>query len=419
MYPGGTRGRIMTIRTARYNRAGRFALAFAAAAMLAACTPPTRGTALRPVPQPAAPAEPQVNLSAPAPVALLLPVGAEGGVAAEAQGIANAAMLAAEELGGNAVALRIYDTAGGLGGGPGGAAAAARRALDDGAALLLGPLFGSNVGAAASVAAARGVNVISFSTDANVAGANVWLVGQLPSTEAARIVSFAAGAGYSRIGVFAPDTPYGVAATRAVQDGARRAGAMVAAQGSYNRSFEGIQAAAAPYAKDHLASGAQAVVLPEEGDGLRSAAAFLDFNGVSPRSGKYLGLSIWSKDPGIVKERALQGGWFAAPDPFRLSAFERRYAARYGAAPSRLAHLGYDAAAAAVAMVESARAARLITPFDWTAITDPAGFSGAAGAFRFTPEGLNQRALAVLEVAPEGFIVVDPAPVAAGGRAGL
>lgn len=405
----------MTIGTANINRAGRIALGFMAAAALAACAPQTRGPAPRPAPQAAAPAKPVVKLSAPAPVALLLPVGAQGGVAAEAQGIANAAMLAAEELGGAAVALRVYDTAGG----PGGAAAAARRALDDGAALLLGPLFGANAGAAAQVAAQRGVNVISFSTDANVAGGNVWLVGQLPSGEAERIVGFARGAGYGRIGVFAPDTPYGAAATRAVQDAARRTGATVAAQGTYNRSFEGIQTASAPYAKDHLGAGAQAVVLPEEGDGLRSAAAFLDFHGVSPRSGKYLGLSVWAKDPGIVKERALQGGWFAAPDPFRLSAFEKRYAARYGASPSRLAHLGYDAAAAAVAMVESARAARNDTPFDRVAITDPAGFSGAAGAFRFTADGLNDRALAVLEVAPEGFIVVDPAPQTAGGRAGL
>jgi ABC-type branched-subunit amino acid transport system substrate-binding protein len=321
-------------------------------------------------------------------------------------------MLAAEELGGAAVALRVYDTSGG-------ADAAARRALDDGAALLLGPLFGANAVAAGTAAAQRGVNVISFSTDAAVAGGNVWLVGQLPSGEADRIVAFARGAGYGRIGVFAPDTPYGAAAERAVQDAARRSGASVVASGRYNRSFEGIQTASEPYSQAHLGAEAQAVVLPEEGDGLRSAAAFLDFHGVSPRDGKYLGLSVWAKDPAIVKERALQGGWFAAPDPFRLSAFEQRYAARYGASPPRLAHLGYDAAAAAVAMVESARAARGASPFSRAAITDPGGFSGAAGTFRFTPGGLNERALAVLEVAPDGFIVVDPAPAAPGGRAGL
>ena len=36
--------------------------------------------------------------------------------------------------------------------------------------------------------------------------------------------------------------------------------------------------------------------------------------------------------------------------------------------------------------------------------------SGVDGLFRFTPNGLVQRGLAVLEVEPEGRVVVSPAP---------
>jgi len=406
-------------------RARRLALSLLAAAALAACAPAQRAAAPaapRPVPQ--APAEARVNLMAPAPVALLLPMSAGGAVAAEAQGIANAARMAIEELGPDAVTLSIIDTgtgerSGGMSGdrtGASGAAAATRRALDGGAALILGPLFAADAAQAGRIAAQRGVNVISFSTSADVAGGNVWLAGQLPSDEARRIIGFARDRGFARIGLFRPDTPYGLAALDAVRGAA---GGALVAQGVYNRSFEGIQAAAKPYADQHLAAGADAVVLPEEGQGLRTVAAFLDFEGVSPREGKYLGLGIWAKDPDVRKEGSLQGGWFAAADPFRLDAFARRYAARFGEAPQWLTPLGYDVAAAAVAMMRAGREQRLETPFDAAAITDPAGFAGATGRVRFTRDGLNTRALAVLEVTGDGFLVVDPAPRAPGEAAGF
>jgi branched-chain amino acid transport system substrate-binding protein len=411
----------MTITGASYNhpprsRGTRLAIVIAALAALTACAQPPRterAAVPQAAPQPAAQAE--IDLNRRAPVALLVPLGAQGGPAAEARGIADAARMAVEELGAGLVALEVYDT----GGTASGTASATRRALDGGAALILGPLFGANAAVAGAAAAARGVNVISFSTSTEVAGGNVWLISQLPSDEAQRIVAFAHSKGYSRLGVFRPDTPYGVAADTAVQAAARRSGAAVVAQGVYNYSFEGIQTAAQPYSVAHIAAGADAVVLPAEDIGLRTVASFLDNFGVSQRSGKYLGFSIWAKDPRVRKEYALQGGWFPSADPDRIEAFAKRYAARFGTAPTWLAPLGYDAAAAAIAMVRAARASGLSTAFDAAAITDPAGYSGATGALRFTPDGLNQRALAVLEVTSEGFLVVDPAPAAPGGTAGL
>ena len=49
-------------------------------------------------------------------------------------------------------------------------------------------------------------------------------------------------------------------------------------------------------------------------------------------------------------------------------------------------------------------------PFSQQAILNPSGFTGVDGLFRFTPDGLVQRGLAVLEVTPQGSIVVSPAP---------
>ncbi|MGG7567042.1 penicillin-binding protein activator [Rhodovulum sp. DZ06] len=407
----------MTSASATCNRPRRRALrglALAGICALAAACGQTAGGDRARAPQaaqPAAPATPQADLSAPLPVALLLPLGADGEAGERARGVAEAARMAASEFGAEAIALRILDT----GGTPAGAAGAARQAVEGGAQLILGPATSANTGPAAAAAAPRGINVISFSTDATVAGGNVWLAGLLPSDEAQRVLGFAARNGRSGLGIFRPDTPYGAAARRAAGRAAAEAGMTILADTAYNRSFEGIEAASQPYAQEHRAAGADAVLLPEDGLALRTAAAFLEFHGVSARANKFLGLGTWIKDPGTLKERSLHGGWFAAPDPFRLAQFEDAFEARTGRPATPLAHLGYDVVAAAAEMARRGRDAGDATPFDAAAITDPGGFAGATGAFRFTPDGLNRRALAVLEVSPEGFIVADPAPAAAPG----
>src|SRR6266849_3313041 len=60
---------------------------------------------------------------------------------------------------------------------------AAQQAIGEGAEIILGPLFAHSVGAAAQIARARGVPLIAFSTDANVAANGVYLLSFLPESE--------------------------------------------------------------------------------------------------------------------------------------------------------------------------------------------------------------------------------------------
>jgi hypothetical protein len=56
-------------------------------------------------------------------------------------------------------------------------------------------------------------------------------------------------------------------------------------------------------------------------------------------------------------------------------------------------------------------------PFNTTALQDPNGFVGIDGVFRFGPNGLVQRGLAVLEAQPTGPTVVESAPDSFSGAA--
>jgi len=118
-----------------------------------------------------------------------------------------------------------------------------------------------------------------------------------------------------------------------------------------------------------------------------------------------LGSGLWDV-PDIGNEPALAGGWFAAAAPEPRRVFEQHFREVYGHEPPRLASLGYDAAALAAALSRGAGG----EPFSQQAILNPSGFTGVDGLFRFAPSGLVQRGLAVLEVEPQGDVLVSPAP---------
>ncbi len=384
------------------------ALAFALVSCGPTREPPPQQPATAPAQQPSD--QPRAGRTVapggPVTVALLAPLTAQSEEAAGVgNALANAARMAATDLGERSLNLSIHDTRGT----PEGARAAAEAAVGEGAALILGPLFGANTGPVAEVARGAGINAISFSSDSSVAGGPVFVSGFLPEAEAARIVGFAASRGRDRLAVFYPETDYGRAALRGAERAAGGIGARVVTASGYSRTFEGIQNSAGSFAGAARSAGANAVLLPDSGQGVRSAAAFLDYGGIDPAEVQYLGLGQWN-DPEIRQEASLRGGWFPAPDPDRFEDFAGLYAARHDGRPPLVAVLGYDAVQATGQLLAEARATGSRTPFGRAELTRAQGFRGALGPFRFEPDGTSRRAMAVLRVSAEGFEVIDPAP---------
>jgi branched-chain amino acid transport system substrate-binding protein len=123
------------------------------------------------------------------------------------------------------------------------------------------------------------------------------------------------------------------------------------------------------------------------------------------RTTQLLGSGLW-EDPQIFSNAALEGAWYAAPDSTGFRNFSSRYRTRYGQDPVRTATLAYDTVALVAALTKTQGAAR----FSEAILTNPSGFTGIDGLFRFRPDGLNQRGLAVLRVAPAGGQTISPAP---------
>ena len=72
----------------------------------------------------------------------------------------------------------------------------------------------------------------------------------------------------------------------------------------------------------------------------------------------------------------------------------------------RPATLAYDAVALIAALVKTQGPQR----FSPETLTNPSGFSGIDGLFRFRADGTNERGLAVLRVTSSGAQVISPPP---------
>ncbi|MCC6306559.1 MAG: ABC transporter substrate-binding protein [Rhodobacteraceae bacterium] len=349
-------------------------------------------------------AGPVIDTRAAVPVALLVPAGSgQASDAVLAQALENAARLAVSDLEGVAIDLRVYPTAGQ----PAQAAAAAARAVADGAKIVLGPVFGGEANAAGLAVAGRGINVLSFSNNADIAGGNVFVLGPTFANSAARLVRYARGRGISRLMVVHERTTAGEVGRDAIVAAAAAAGAPVTAVASFEFSQAGVVAAVPAIAGQARGAGAEALFLTADTAGaLPLLTQLLSENGVSPEVARFIGLTRWDIPAATLALPGIQGGWFALPDPDLSQRFAARYAAAYGASPHPIAGLAYDGIAAIGALVRAGRGDALTRE----ALTQPSGFVGTGGIFRFLADGTNERGMAVAEVRNAQVVVIDAAP---------
>jgi ABC-type branched-subunit amino acid transport system substrate-binding protein len=333
-------------------------------------------------------------------VALLLPIGAAGPTASVAKAIKQAAELALFDFDNPNVALVPKDTKGT----PDGARLAAESAIQDGAELIIGPLFAQEVRAASQVARRSGVPMIAFSSDEKVAGSGVYLLSFLAGRDVPRIVSFAMSRGKRNFAVLVPQTAYGRIAEEAFAKAVAAGGGDAPVRASFSA---GNMSGAVQQVATAVKSGQRidALFLPAGRDELPTLAPLLANAGLTSASVQFIGTGQWDY-PNVGNARALDGGWYPAPDPKGWNTFAESYAKTYGGTPPRIASLGYDAVSLAVSLSQNPPGQR----YSYSQLTRSSGFAGVDGLFRLLPDGTSERGLAILEVAPGGPRVIDAAP---------
>jgi ABC-type branched-subunit amino acid transport system substrate-binding protein len=329
-------------------------------------------------------------------VGLILPLSGAGNAGVAAQSMKNAAEMALAEFQNPNIQLLIKDD----GGSQQGASQGAQQALGEGAEIILGPLFAASVPATAQLARTRGVSVIAFSTDSSVAGRGVYLLSFLPESDINRIVDYASGTGKRSYAALVPDNAYGNVVEAAFKQAVGRKGGRVVAFEKYgaDRSTPARTVAQA------LGS-ADALLLADDGDSVVATADALTAAGANLRNIQLLGTGLWD-NPRVFASQSLQGGLYAAPDPSGYRSFSGRYRTRFGGEPVRTATLAYDAVALVAALARTQGPQR----FAQETLTNPSGFAGIDGLFRFRSDGTNERGLAVMKVTTGGGVPVAGSP---------
>jgi ABC-type branched-subunit amino acid transport system substrate-binding protein len=346
-----------------------------------------------------APAGPQQEPSAvgsgQVKVGLILPLSAGGNAGIVGQSMKNAAEMALAEFQNPNIQLLVKDDAGS----PQGAGAAAQQAVGEGAEIILGPLFAASVPGVAQVARNRGISVIAFSTDSSIAGRGVYLLSFLPESDVNRIVDYAAGTGKRSFAALVPDNAYGNVVEAAFKQAVGRKGRLVAFE-----KYSGDRAGPARTVAQMLGS-ADALMIADDGESVVATADALTAAGSNLRNIQLLGTGQWD-NPRVFASQALQGGLYPAPDPAGFKAFTGRYRQRFGNDPVRTATLAYDAVALMAALARTQGPAR----FSPETLTNPSGFAGIDGLFRFRSDGTNERGLAVMKVTTGGGVAVAGSP---------
>lgn len=321
-----------------------------------------------------------------------------------------------------------------------GARAAAEAAIESGAEVLLGPVFAENVNAAARIAVPYSVPIVAFSSDRTVAQPGVYLLSFQAEEEVRRVTQYAMSQGLLTFGALVPANSYGELASDVLSQTVFRNGGTVTNIVSYDtesKDFRPFAKKIAEYdqraealkqhmnelrlrnddeAKNELAKlekqetfGAvsyQAVLIPAGGTTLRGLAPLLPYFDVDNRQVRFLGTGLWD-DAALWREPALSGGWFAAPSPDQREAFFSMFKSTFDYVPPRLASLGFDAMMLTAAL---ARGMPRGERFTGERLTNPSGFAGVDGVFRFRSDGSAERGLAVIEIRDGKTEVVSPAP---------
>ncbi len=326
-------------------------------------------------------------------IALLLPV--TGPDAQVGQSIANATTLALLDTRNTNIRMTTYDTTLGV-------EAAARKAVSDGNRLILGPLRSDDVIGVARIASPARVPIISFSNDVGAAGQNVFLMGHLPNQSIDRSVRFAKAKNMNRFAGIVPKTVYGQRAMSNLTKSVRDAGGTLVTVQEIDASVASMDAAAK---KIKAAGPIDAILIADSGRAAINVIPALRRNGVN--APKFLGTDQWNIDGTLSSSPALMGAWFASVSDALYKQYAVKYRARFGTAPYRLSSLGYDSV---LLVARVAQNWKLGTAFPAKELTDPQGFIGIDGAFRFLPNGVSERMLEMQEIQKGKFVTVDPAP---------
>ena len=371
----------------------RTVLGLGAALLLASCDMPSGG--------------PRIG-QGPVSVALLVPANSEDvRVNNLADTLIAAANLAISDADASRIQLSIFPTQGTVEG----ARRAAQLALESRAKVVVGPLYADNAVAVGQVLSGSGIPIISFSNNPQIAGGNVYALGQSFEDTATRILSYAKSQGRSRVIAVVPEGASGEVATAAISNAASLTGVTFAGRASYEFSQQGVQRGAPEIVAQINSTGSDIAILSANPAGaLPLLAQSLGDADLNTSRTRVAGLARWDVPASTLSLVTLQEGLFALPNVATSTDFASRFESFAGIPPQLVTGVSYDA----MTIVTSRLAAGGSSPFARDQLLSDT-YSGASGTFRIAESGQARRELAIAQVRETSYEVVSQTQISEAG----
>ncbi len=295
--------------------------------------------------------------------------------------------------------------------------------------IVIGPIFSTSIEAIEKDARQNHITVISLSNNQQLMGkisndGGIFLAGIMPEAQVDKIVGYSLKQGKFTFAIIAPNNSYGQTINSLFKkiikgrDGDFITSEFYEANGKdLDRVVDRvINSFSIP---EHLKTKRdvviteadriypQVIIIPESGKILSRIAATIKRQNKDERDFQLIGTSQWD-DISTLNDFNLNGGWFVAPESEKFRNFEKAFYQTYGKFPPRISSIVYDSVAV-LADLADRKNGQIPTVQDFTGYNNPPknGFEGIDGLFRFLPNGLVQRNLAVLQVANGHFETLE------------
>ncbi len=364
-------------------------------------------------------------------VALLLPT--TGVYANTGIGMRNAATMALEDSNNPNLVLRFYDTQST----PNGARIALENAQSNNPDIIIGPLLSNNLSAILDEVD-NDIPLISFATNPDILGNNIYSIGLLSENQVDRMFSYISALGKTKFGLLLPQNNTGQSTLKSAQIAAQKYGIELikttfyppnttdfstilkemtdyekrkSAMNAHKKQLQSLAAAGDNTAQrklqrlgdnDSIASTEfDAILIADGGARLKSAVSMFGYYDLSYPNVLFFGTSIWEGSQ-LNNEQNAIGGLYPALSKQYSTYFNGKYQQVFNEKPNTLYTLAYDAIALTSKLSRSSDINNAILKQD--------GYAGLNGAFRFLPSGQSEHVLDIYQVKKDSDKVVDFAP---------
>ncbi len=297
-----------------------------------------------------------------------------------------------------------------------------REIIDRKIKIVIGPIFSSSVEAIEKLAKQNKITVISLSNNQSLINkidkeGGVFVSGILPEMQVEKIVNYAISQGKLNFAIIAPSNQYGKTITELLKRFVRaKQGNFITSEFYDNNSKDldrtverAINSFVLPNSvtkgkkdrelviNDYDRIYPQVIMIPESGKISSKIISSIKKQNTQERDFQILGTSQW--DDKSIFDSNLIGSWFPAPENEKFSDLENFYYSKYEKFPPRIASIAYDMIGIIAEIVNRKQGqAPNVSDFINFKNGDKNGYQGIDGLFRFLPNGLVQRNLAILKI---------------------